>query len=292
MLPDDDAPEMLPVTIGPVTGRRRPTPWHVVFLSALLVILLGLGGATVLQRSAPSGRSTVSLDFLAAARAKTVHINDFRISMTMKLKMSGQQVTERMDGELRQNPFAMSLGADLPGGFGRIDERAVDHTLYMRVANTNVGGKHWIGYTMPAGSTGVTGQSDPLATLQTLAGARGTVTRAGTKTIDGTKTTRYRAAIDPRTIFDQLPKDLEQALPGASDAIASMGLIPVDVYIADDGTVRRMTDSVSFQGMTANVELNLTPLGRPAHVVAPRPSDVVHAKTFTEVFQDLGLPLS
>ena len=269
--------------------ENRPAPWHVVALGTLLAIVLGIGGATIAQRSAHHTAS-VSLGFLAAARAKTGKVNNFRVSMTVKIKVSGHHLTEQLLGELGQHPFRMSLGAELPGGLGRMDERAVGRTLYMRLARTDINGKHWIAYTLPARSTTRVGVSDPLGMLRTLTGATGSVVRAGTKTIDGVKTTRYKATLRPKAVVGQLPSDLRQSLGASSGVLNSIGSIPVEVYIAGDNTVRRVTEKLSFGGVTATIELNLTPLGHPARVVAPPAGDVVRAKTMSELFQDLRLP--
>src|SRR5436305_2153303 len=177
MNPDSD---VLSSAAALTTPSHRAAPWPVVVLTTLLVAILGVSSLTVVRRAGQSGQSSSSLSdgFLAAAQAKTNQVNDFAVTMTMKLKVSGQTMNMKFVGETSRKPMVMSLDTQLPGGEGSLQERVVNHALYMHLDSTNVKGKHWVGYRLPNTATaGDVGQNDPLSTLQSLAGAKGGVDR-------------------------------------------------------------------------------------------------------------------
>jgi hypothetical protein len=291
VFPDEPGPGPVDVTILAPEPEQRRSPWRFVILGVALVVLV-VGGVAfgVKQAATHSKPSTVSIGagFLAAAEAKTAQINDFRVSITMNMSMGGKHVVQRMTGELSQKPLLMSLRADVPG-FGTLDERVVGHTLYIRMPATAAGSKHWVSYTVAGdAASGLVGQTDPLANLKALSGASGKVQRIGTQTIDGTKTTHYKSTLDIRAVLGKLPKDFSQLFEGDSSVLGSLGDIPVDVYIADDGTVRRMTERIDMSGMSMAVVLDLTPLGHRADVSAPPAGDVTNVNNITDLFSQLG----
>jgi hypothetical protein len=187
------------------------------------------------------------------------------------------------------HPTLMSLTVALPGGLGTLDERALGHTIYMRVGDhVTSTGKHWVSLTVPNSGAALGTQSDPLGNLRLLAGASGKVTRVGKKKIDGVQTTHYRATVDPALALARVPDSLK--VPGTDEAVASIGPIPVDVYIAADGTVRRVDDKVKSSGLTATIEMTLTPVKQHVSVVAPPRADVMRVQSISDVFLELGLP--
>lgn len=273
---------------GPVmpAPENKPVRWRTAALVAAAVAVVGGGGALVVQQVHKPDTATVSLDYLAAAQAKTSAENDFHLQMKMSISMSGRNITVDMGGEMSQRPTRFEMSVDLPQ-FGRLEERAIDHTLYVHTDHTDIGGKHWLGYTFNTGSTSVLGGSDPLSTLQQLSGATGKITRKGDKTVDGVRTVHYAAKLDLTQAVDKLPSDLQQVVQSNNDLLQSLNDVPVDVYIAPDGTVRRMVERMTIEGMKMTVQLDLTPLGHPVHAVAPPASDVSTVRTFSELFQEL-----
>ena len=106
----------------------------------------------------------------------------------------------------------------------------------------------------------------------------GSVSTVGTETVDGTSTTHYKATIQLDQLAGKLGGSVGQV---AYDELVSKGApstIPVDVWIGDDGLVRRVTidDSLTVSGQTASVkvQLDVSDYGAVANVTAP-PSDQV-----------------
>ncbi len=275
------------VNLSPAPPPDRRAPWSIVALATFLVVVLGLSAATVAHRAGHS-EASVSIGYLSAAQAKTAKINDLSMTMTMTMTMSGHKVTVRFAGEMSQKPRLMSLTTDLPEGLGRLDERVVGKTLYMHTDTTNVQGKHWLAYTTSSDFNGVVGQTNPLETLQSVTAADGAVKRAGTSKVHGVQTTHYKAKLDPKAVLAKLPKEMSDAFGANQDIVNALPEIPVDIYIADDGTIRRFTEDMNFSGMKMSMDLDLSPLGHRARVVAPPARDVSHVSSFTELMTDLG----
>ena len=106
----------------------------------------------------------------------------------------------------------------------------------------------------------------------------GSVSTVGTETVDGTSTTHYKATIQLDQLAGKLGGSVGQV---AYDELVSKGApstIPVDVWIGDDGLVRRVSidDSMTVSGQTASVkvQLDVSDYGAVANVTAP-PSDQV-----------------
>ncbi len=106
----------------------------------------------------------------------------------------------------------------------------------------------------------------------------GSVSTVGTETVDGTSTTHYKATIQLDQLAGKLGGSVGQV---AYDELVSKGApstIPVDVWIGDDGLVRRVSidDSITVSGQTASVkvQLDISDYGATANVTAP-PSDQV-----------------
>jgi hypothetical protein len=210
--------------------------------------------------------------------------------MKVNISGQGQHVEEKFSGEMSLHPLQLSMTVDLPDDSGVLDERAAGHTMYMRLGDHLTSeGRHWVSLATPDTSNALGSSSDPLGSLRLLSGATGAVTRVGRQKIGGVQTTHYRAVVDPAIVLSRVPDSLK--LEGTDAAVAGVGPFPVDVYIADDGTVRRVKDKVKTQGVTAAVEMTLRTLGHPVSVTVPPASDVTRVSSLTEVFQELGVPV-
>jgi hypothetical protein len=104
------------------------------------------------------------------------------------------------------------------------------------------------------------------------------VTTVGHESLDGASTTHYRATIELDQLAGKLGGSVGQV---AYDELVSKGApssVPVDVWVGDDGLVRRVSldDSVTVSGQTATLkfQLDVSDYGTAVNVSAP-PSDQV-----------------
>lgn len=137
-----------------------------------------------------------------------------------------------------------------------------------------------------AGSFGTPTPTDPLEFLEALDNGEIDIVKLGSETIRGTATTQYRLTVDPDKLRENAtPEELEaldaQGLEGFG------GLVPIDVWIDDDGLIHRyvmaMTPSgdeatdAGFASMT--MTLDLFDHGDAIIVTAPDPANVTDLAT-------------
>jgi hypothetical protein len=105
----------------------------------------------------------------------------------------------------------------------------------------------------------------PQSVLDQLKTAGG-VAKIGPETLDGVATTHYRATIDPAKVAKVFKK--LQITPAYE---------PVDVWIDDQGLVRRMHMAYSAKGSTTDMTASFSKYGEPVSVSVPAPDDTFDA---------------
>jgi hypothetical protein len=94
----------------------------------------------------------------------------------------------------------------------------------------------------------------------------------GSDSVDGVPSMHYHLTVDPRVAVQKLPAEQAQQMQAAVDA--GVDAIPVDVWVDGRGRPVRLTDEVSANGQTANVELRLNHFDQPITIQAP-PADQI-----------------
>jgi hypothetical protein len=206
---------------------------------------------------------------VAKAADKTVAKGSEHIALTGTFTTSGQTIRMTGDGDFQNEPMLgqMRLIVDVAGKQMSLDEVQQGSTVYMRsplLASLLPKGKSWASVDLQTKTGKELGanlnnlaQQAPADILKALRDA-GSVTKVGDETIDGTKTTHYRATIDPKKIVQGVAAPTSQA-------------VPVDVWVGQDGLLRRMTMS---SGGTA-VTMNLSNYGEPVNVQVPSASESI-----------------
>jgi hypothetical protein len=224
-------------------------------------LLLGLA----LPLTACGGSST---DPVARAADKTTAKRSERIALTGSVTESGQTIQMTGNGDFQNAPELgqMHLSVDAAGKTMSLDEIQQGSTIYMRspqLASVLPHGKSWISVDLPkAGeklglNLGNLAQQPPADILKALRGA-GSVTKIGDETIDGAKTTHYRATIDSQKLTH-------------SASVASRQPVPVDVWIGSDGLLRRLTMKYSGTALS----MDLSNYGEPVNVQVPAARETV-----------------
>jgi hypothetical protein len=123
--------------------------------------------------------------------------------------------------------------------------------------------------------------SNPGQTLDWLRSTSGAITSVGTETIDGVRTTHYKAAIDLAKYPSIVSPDRRAAVRKAINAVINLtGLrtFPVDAWVSDDGLVRKMnmalTEDVNGQQMTMNMTTHFHDFNSPVSITLP-PANLV-----------------
>jgi hypothetical protein len=112
------------------------------------------------------------------------------------------------------------------------------------------------------------GQS-PTGVLAQLRGSINTQ-KVGTATIDGVRTTHYRGTVDVQDALDQATakerKTLQRLLDGAKAHGVDATSTTFDVWVGDDGLVRRLTQRV---GSVGHLTMTFSDYGEPVRIEAP-----------------------
>jgi hypothetical protein len=239
-----------------------------------------------------------TIDPVAAAATKTEDAGGVKVHMTMQVTDPATgPVTITADGVTDDTQADMTMDfSQVPGASQafagdssmemRFLEEGGDPVLYMHVpflASKLPGGQTWVRMDLEqAGkSMGIDfsqlmsgANENPGQTLDMLR-ASGDVTEVGTEDLDGVSTTHYTATIDLTKEADRLGSG-GQAMVQRLIAMGAPSTIPVDVWVSDDGYVRRMTmdESMVQQGRATDMKLTLdmSDYGTTVNVTAP-PSD-------------------
>lgn len=257
--------------------------------------------------------------FVVAAAEQSADIESMRFSLEMAMggladfggeevvvTMSGASTADGSRGEMRMDMSAMmgALGAGDPMmgdlGMAMFDEpieiRYVDDRVYM--SSSFMGmlfpvDTPWITFADTGEQDGPdmgieTDTVDPQELLVVLQGLGDDAEIVGTEEIDGVDTTHVRGRFSAANVADAAVdlEGLEEMLGelGSTDAAAlDDAVFDVDVWIGDDGIVRRLRfgiddlaamDPTADAGAYMTVTMNLTDIGEPVEVSIP-PADQV-----------------
>jgi hypothetical protein len=110
--------------------------------------------------------------------------------------------------------------------------------------------------------TGGGGDLDPRDSLAGFRAGLRSATELGAATVGGTPTTRYRLDVDARAALEAQGRTPPPAMPESTT---------YDVWLDDDGRIRRMTTQLAG----SRVVVELTGWDEPVRITAPAPGDVV-----------------
>ena len=276
----------------------------------LLVVLATVValGASACAKSATTthGSNTTNLSpfqLVSQAASKTEAEKTAHMSMTMNINGGGQSVDVTGNGAVDIENQAAQLTFDMSGipganGTASFDMVLKDGVMYMKVpqslAGQTPGGKSWIKIDISAfekqaglGVGGLSGGSmaafDPAQTLAYLKGVSQSVTHVGSDTVDGASTEQFHIVIDMKKALDQVSGSMKCDLSSIESSLGDM-TIPADVWIDDQGRLRRMTMDLTMnvpgsqQSVGMTMQMDLTDFGTPVNVTAP-PADQVYDVT-------------
>lgn len=234
----------------------------------LVPVVLALAAGSACGSGSKAGTETLTpLDQVRAA-AKTVSEGSSKLALTSDTKVGAQDV--KIDG---LGAFE-TVGGVTNGSFTltllgkKVEEKIVDGVLYLKIPGQESYYKLKVSDLV---GTQLADSSSPTSSAKLLAAIDG-VTKVGTATVRGTKTTQYSGTIDVKKAVARFKGG---ALQGAIDKFSSSGVssIPVQVFLDDKGRLRRLTEHVvlMIQGQTADstTQLDLFDFGTKVDVTAP-----------------------
>ena len=238
-------------------------------LLALLPLVLVLCALPLLTGC--GSKDALTLDPVASAASKTTEAGSSRVAFETTMQLFGKDVSFSADGLFDYDDsigsMTLDMGSMLPlAGAGQLELRMVDEKLYMRMPSLMGLGlptdKEWVSLEPGKALKGAgfggfdpsSMQQDPAQLLRLLR-ASSEVTEAGTATIRGVETTRYTAKLDLRKSIEASAKELELTeeqralLRQAAEQLVEQvetDTLPVEVYIDDDGLLRRLALDLSM----------------------------------------------
>ena len=206
--------------------------------------------------------------------------------MTSRIDAQGQQIEIEAEGVFQFDPPRGVVSMSVPQG-GDMETAFEGTTVYVRgpegfgdVFGTDT---PWISFDFVRAGASATGvdmgglsglNGDPTQGLALLKGASDDIEELGTEDVRGVETTHYRATIDIERAFREQgevtdPDQFERFL----DTLGAT-TIPVDVWIDDEGRVRRQSYEHSVPGGKATATMELYDFGTDEPIELPSPEEV------------------
>lgn len=218
---------------------------------------------------------------------------------------AGDQMSMEMDLGAAIADLAAASGETVPEGVEEPMQIVVDGTRsYMRfpMLDALTGSSGWLSITpadlgMANSALGLgAGTNDPGQLLETLRGVADDVEVTGEQEIRGVATIGYRATIDLDRALAAMPADQREAVePMLKQLDGSLGAMPVDVWIDEDGLARRLRmDMGGLVGEAlgaaagegrASLTVDFFDYGDDIEVSVPDPSETT---PFAEIMGGLG----
>ncbi len=264
-----------------------------------LLILLALGAAGLTGCGGGDGDELGDVELIRTAASATEAAGSARMEMVMDL--AGQELTAEgaFDFEAEQGTVSMDFGdavGDLPDAPDDLTFEAVYDrtTVFMSsgIFGPLASGAEWVRMDLEeiASMSGVDldelpTSNNPADALAALAGvSEDGVEDLGQEEVRGVDTTHYRATIDLQQAVDTLgvadSEDLDAALEQFGDSP-----FEVEVWIDDEGLVRRETTSVDAGGDQVATTMEFFDFGEDVDIDVPDESDSVD---LLDLMGDLG----
>jgi hypothetical protein len=278
-----------------VSRRRRYAQAGIV--AAVAVGLIGLASLPFIGRPSSAG-DVIGAAAAVARREASAHIHiDERVTVgavSLSIPADGQVDIAGRNAEVVVD---LSHLPSAPKGLTGIDLVTSGGAIYVRIPEAKRAannGKGWIEVRDPltagtqqlgAGLGGFAGTG--VSALDSLTQAGATVEETGREDIRGTPATRYHFMLDLHQLLERAPDAARQVL--ASLGTSQVQSIDGDVWIADDGTPRRLAQSVSVpagpgspQGTRLDLSVDFFDYGVPVTVPMPAATDTIVALSMAE----------
>ncbi|MET7682737.1 hypothetical protein [Streptomyces sp. NPDC005423] len=268
--------------------------------SGALVALAGVTAGVCLCAGGCAGGGALADDARAAqdpaavlrgAADRLVAAGSSKVRTSMEMATGGTRVTIRGEGVYdfrgRLGRLTVRLPQDPAGAseHAPITELLAPGALFMKNRGAGVPVDKWVRIDtgrLSDGNLVTGGATDPAASAELLRGTRRAV-YAGRTELDGTTVRHYRGTADLAAAARGAPAGGRAALAAAAKGFAT-ALVPFDVYLDDQGRVRKIEQHFSFVNgqRPGTVAVTSTTLlhdfGTPADVRLPASTDIYAGK--------------
>ncbi|MFD8573273.1 hypothetical protein [Streptomyces sp. NPDC059639] len=274
---------------NPMSSARRAA----VVAVALAGVVAGVAGCGGGARA--GDRGTDPAEAVRDAPDRLVREGGSRARTSMQMASGGTRVTIRGEGVYDYRAGLGQLRVRLPqDAAGAQEHRPITEllapgALYMKNRGAGVPADKWVRLdtaSLNDGNLVTGGATDPLAAAELLRGAR-EVTYVGESDVAGVPTRHYKGRIDLAAAARAASAGNRKALGAAVKGFGTSP-VPFDVYLDDDGLIRKITHRFSFAEQQAagrpkkDVDVASTTLlygfGRPAKIELPDKKDIFAGK--------------
>jgi hypothetical protein len=219
-----------------------------------------------------------TLDPLADAATNTRNASSVRFHMVMELDAEGEHVTVGGPGEVSDHGRRLRMQMTMPrrqlglpgGGNARFEMISANNIYYFRGGPFShlPGGKEWV--RVKSAPLPNLGQSDP-ATMLDYVAATSDVTEKGDEQIRGAHTKHYTARIQVDKLAERASPDTRPRVQKLVETMRDSGIeeIPLDVWVDDQGLVRRETMNWHPAGGSIQMKANFFDFGKPVQIEIP-----------------------
>lgn len=229
-----------------------------------------LAAAPAAVRDAGTAHLTMTMDFAgqgvpAGARFEAVGQQDFdRRMLSMEGTMSGVPAEMASSMSFIITPDAMYLQM-----FGIREQLGVD---WIRIGFEEISAETGVDMADLMGNQ----TFSPTAMLDQLAGVTDDIEVIGQDVVRGVATTHYRATIDAQKALETVPESSRETLRTML-AEAQLDEYVVDVWLDEDGLLRRQTMDVEAMGITQSITFEMFDYGAPVDIQVPTDSFIEYA---------------
>jgi len=288
-------------------GRsRRSGPAALAIVATLAAgALASCGGEDAQVAVAEAAERTAAVDSAAVSVEGTIEGAGIREPATFEA--SGVVDNEAQTGRLEFGEFAVPGAEALPPDAVEGEVLFEELTIYVRfpvLVGQLPDGKEWLkldlsevlsGQGVDLGQLAQIGQSNPTDSLRQLEAVSDDLEEIGEEDVGGVSTTHYEATVDLRRYPDLVPEEQRTATEesvGALIELTGTEQIPVEVWIDDEGLVRRFSQSYSYEApdtgeVSQSQTIEFYDFGVDADVELPPASDVFDA---TDVAAEAPIP--
>lgn len=286
-----------------------------VAVLASLVALAACSDDSDQSQRVEAGDAEAAIAALRAAPDAAAEAGSGRMVMTVAFVVDGEPFELTSTGVFSgtQVQMEMDLGAmlaaqlpdeELPPGFDEPMTVVVDGaTTYMRMPMLDAltGTSGWLsmrpedlGLASDALGTGFGPSNNPAQMMEALRGISDDIDELGTEDIRGEPTTHYRVVVDLERALEQVPEALKPQVEAQLGALG--GTLPMEVWLGEDGLVRRISmDMVELLAKASaesgqkmeegSMVMELYDYGADVEVDVPHPEDTT---PFLDVIGELG----
>ncbi|MFI2642611.1 hypothetical protein [Streptomyces sp. NPDC018610] len=267
--------------------RQRRQRDGAVLAAGLLLCACASGCAGVGAASEDARAATDPVQTLRQAPDALLTAGSSQARTAMEMATGGTRVTIRGEGAYdfrrRRGQLTVVLPQDPTGAAEHVPivELLAPGALFMKNRGAGVPADKWVRVataTLSDGNLVTGGATDPFTAAEVLRGTR-KATYVGRTEVAGVAVRHFRGTADLALAARNVPGAEEAALRAAAKGFATAD-VPFDVYLDDQGRVRKLRQSFSFVNgrRRSPVAVDSTTLlfafGTPVTVILPRARDI------------------